>query len=253
VNPLKNTATFGLIGKNLEHSWSKSYFEKKFREEQLDGHVYKNYELNDLSELQDIIRSDESLTGLNVTIPYKEQILNYIDKIDPVAKAIGAINVVRISRNRGKVYLAGYNTDAQAFAESVEPILTKGKKSALVLGTGGASKAVQFALNQLNITYTQVSRNAGPGKMVYAGLTPAIIKRHQIIINTTPLGMFPVLTRCPLIPYNELTNRHLLYDLIYNPEETLFLRKGREKGAKIKNGLEMLHIQADLSWKLWKD
>jgi len=244
--------TYGLIGKNLEHSWSKSYFDRKFREERIPGCHYENFQLRDLTEIKSLIISKPGLLGLNITIPFKEQILQYLDEIDPIARETGAVNVIRITRHDKKINLAGFNTDAPAFQDSLRPLLTGHDQRAIVLGTGGASKAVQFALRKLGIEYILVSRSAGPARLTYKDLVPGIFKNHQLIINATPAGMYPEVDICPLLPYNALNSGHLLYDLVYNPEETLFLKKGRLAGARIKNGLEMLKRQAELSWKIWE-
>jgi len=194
---------------------------------------------------------DPDLAGLNVTIPFKADVIRYLDEIDPVAESIQAVNCIKITRNRKKMKLAGFNTDSAAFRDTLKPLLQKQHRRALVLGTGGAARAVCHALNDLNIEFTLVSRAEKPGVLTYADTSHRIITNHKVIINATPVGMFPDESHCPYLPYDALTTRHLLYDLNYNPEETLFLKKGIEAGALVKNGLEMLHLQAELSWKTW--
>jgi shikimate dehydrogenase len=243
--------TFGLIGKSLGHSWSKFYFEQKFIRENLDDCLYLNFPLSDLQGLYDLISKDLSVSGLNVTIPYKLAVIDYLDELDPAAKAIGAVNCLEINRTVNHLSVKGYNTDMTAFRDTLKPLLDDSCRKALVLGTGGAARAVSFALQDLNIDYSFVSRGKKEGFLTYAELDESIIKGHPLIINSTPAGMFPDLGQSPSLPYKYLTNAHLLYDLIYNPAETLFLRKGAESGAKTKNGLEMLQLQAELSWRIW--
>jgi shikimate dehydrogenase len=242
---------FGLIGKSLLHSRSKEYFLQKFFREHLTDCIYENYPLDDLENLRELILNDPNLCGLNVTTPYKTEIIQYLDEIDPDAKAIGAVNCIKISRNGNIVNLTGYNTDAAAFRETLKPLLSEEHKKALVLGTGGAARAVCHALNELQIGYTLVSRKEKPGALIYNDLIDRIIEEHQLIVNATPLGMFPDENQYPSLPYNALTSKHLLYDLIYNPEETIFIRKGKAAGAQVKNGLEMLYLQAELGWYIW--
>jgi len=242
---------FGLIGKLLDHSWSKEYFHQKFIRENFSDCVYENFQLDDLENLRELILSDHELCGLNVTIPYKLEIMDYVDITDPVAEAVQAVNCIKITRNGNIINLTGYNTDTIAFRESLKPLLRKENRKALVLGTGGSSRAVCHALKDLHIEYTLVSRKEKAGAMTHAELDRRFITDHEIIINATPVGMFPNNDQYPLLPYQYITSQHLLYDLTYNPEETLFLKKGRETGAQVKNGLEMLHLQAELSWEIW--
>lgn len=242
---------FGLIGKFLDHSWSKEYFHQKFIREEIRDCLYENFQLDDLTHLRELILHDQELCGLNVTIPYKSEVMRYVDLIDPVAEAVQAVNCVKITRSGNIINLTGYNTDTIAFRETLKPLLRKEHRKALVLGTGGSSRAVCHALKDLHIAYALVSRKAKAGALTYSSISSRIIADHQVIINTTPVGMFPNNDQCPPLPYKYLTSQHLVYDLIYNPEETLFLKKGRETGAQIKNGLEMLHLQAELSWKIW--
>lgn len=254
---------FALIGYPLGHSFSKEYFTKKFEREGLTDCVYEAFPLESLTEFEELIRSEPELCGLNVTIPHKIGIMFYLDKIDPAAKAIDAVNCIKIVKGRPtedffagelssmKVKLYGYNTDAYAFEKSLKPLLQKQHNHALVLGTGGASRAVTYALNRLGISYKLVSRKAGRKQMKYSDLNRDIINDHLLIINTTPLGMAPNIDEYPEIPYEYLSEKHLLYDLIYNPLETKFLSQGKTQGATVKNGMEMLHLQAEKAWEIW--
>lgn len=245
--------TYGLIGYPLEHSFSQKYFTDKFEKEKLNAR-YLNFPIASISDFPELFKHHPYLAGLNVTIPYKEQVISFLDELDDTAQEIGAVNVIKISWDGLNYSLKGYNSDIVGFKESLFPLLTIDHKRALVLGTGGASKAVVTALKQLNIEYRYVSRTPENENILsYNDLTPEIIKDHKLIINTTPLGMYPQTDKCPSIPYEHLTNEHLLFDLIYNPEETLFLKKGKEKGAKTKNGLEMLYLQAEEAWRIWNE
>ena len=242
-------ALFGLLGRNIAYSFSKKYFTAKFKKESLP-HQYQNIDIENIDDLLDFLANNiEDLKGFNVTIPYKEAIFKYLDEIDAVAEEIQAVNCVKII---DKHYLKGFNTDAYGFEKSIKPLLQSHHKKALILGTGGASKAVAFTLKKLDIEYKFVSRNPKENQLSYDGLNKEILDKFTVIINTTPLGTFGKLeTDFPKIPYAFITKKHLLYDLIYNPKETIFLKKGKEKGAKIKNGLEMLQLQADKSWEIW--
>jgi shikimate dehydrogenase len=242
---------FGLIGKSLLHSRSKEYFVQKFSREDLKNCFYENYSFDDLKDFRGFLFNQPYLIGLNVTTPYKVEIMKYMDDNDLVANVIGAVNCVKISRNENNIKLTGFNTDAEAFRESLKPILGNNHNKALVLGTGGAAKAVCYALKDLNIDYLMVSRIEKPGVLSYSDITSMMMAGNRIIINATPVGMFPDEGQCPGLPYKYLTSKHLLYDLIYNPEETLFLKKGKEAGSQVKNGLEMLYLQAELSWAKW--
>lgn len=234
---------YGLIGHPLGHSFSKDYFTKKFEREGLDCE-YSNYDLEDISMVRQL-----KLSGFNVTIPYKEAIIPYLDELDPMAKEIGAVNTVKVLPD-GR--LKGYNTDVIGFSVALHSILLT-PHSALILGTGGASKAVQYVLKKHRITYHLASRDAKKGDFAYDQLTPEVIKEHLLLINTTPVGMAPNIDMAPAIPYEAITPQHTLIDLIYNPEETLFLQRGRQHGATTNNGLAMLHAQAEASWKIWND
>lgn len=241
---------YGLIGKSLQHSFSKKYFQNKFSTENIFDCNYELFELDTVNELELLIKDTKHLAGLNVTIPYKETVINVVDDIDDIAKEIGAINTIQIDSKTKKT--KGYNTDYLGFKNSLKPFLENIHERALILGTGGASKAVNYALKDLNIDCLFVSRNPKTNDEIsYNDVNEYVIKHHQIIINTTPLGTYPNINTFPELPYQQLTNNHLLYDLVYNPEETLFLKHGKEKGCITINGLQMLKIQAEKSWKIW--
>ena len=234
--------TYGLIGKNISYSFSRNYFNNKFNNEDISNCQYINFDVDNLSKLNNIFNTENH--GFNVTIPYKEAIIPYLDSLDFHAEKIGAVNTINIENGK-KI---GFNTDWIGFKKSIEPLLKPHHTKALILGTGGASKAVIYALDQLQIETLIVSRN---GKTSYEDLSEEIVQNHTIIINCTPVGTFPNVDSAPEIPYNFITKNHLAFDLIYNPAETLFLKKCKEKGAVVKNGLEMLEIQAEESWKIW--
>lgn len=243
---------FGLIGFPLSHSFSKKYFSNKFTEEGISDSGYDLFEMKDVStELPSLIRSDSNLIGLNVTIPHKQAVIPLLHEIDPVAKAIGAVNVIKIANGK----LKGFNSDYYGFKVSLERMLDSVKPiKALVLGTGGASKAVVKALQDMNIEANYVSRSQSDQvKFTYDMVDQAVIQDHQLIINTTPLGMSPNTDSCPDLPYDAISGNHFLYDLVYNPSTTLFMKKGISQGAKTKNGLEMLELQAEKSWEIWND
>ncbi|WP_062059526.1 shikimate dehydrogenase family protein [Aquimarina longa] len=239
---------YGLLGRNISYSFSKGYFLEKFEKENLNCE-YTNF---DLTEIKDIIKIIDNplVHGLNVTIPYKEEVISYLDELDPIAKEIGAINVIKFDKKRKT---KGYNSDHYGFTESLKPLLNKTIKKALILGTGGASKAIGYALNQLNINYTFVSRNPDFNELSYNDLDEDIIQSYKLIINCTPLGTHPNIHNYPDIPYEYITKNHVLYDLIYNPNETTFMIKGKEKGATVSNGLQMLILQAEKAWEIWND
>ena len=240
---------FGLLGKNISYSFSKGYFTEKFSNLGLEKYKYINFDINEIQEFKDVLVNNKRLKGLNVTIPYKEVIIPFLDKLDKTADKIGAVNTIKFTK-RGN--LKGYNTDAFGFEHSLTPLLKNHHKKALILGTGGASKAVAFVLKKNNIQYKFVSRNPSEKKEIsYHDVTETILKEYQILINCTPLGTSPNVDFCPEIPYEFLTQNHLLYDLIYNPSITKFLEKGQQKGAIIKNGLEMLQLQAEEAWRIW--
>lgn len=246
--------TYGLIGFPLKHSFSAMFFTEKFKKENIDAE-YLNFEIEDILQIREVILANLHLKGLNVTIPYKEQVIPFLDELSPEAKKIGAVNVIKIDRNptdKHNSYLKGYNTDYVGFKKSIEPLINSDiHKKALVLGTGGASKAIVQALIDLGIDWKYVSRTAGENKFTYNELTPEIINDYRIIINTSPVGTFPNVNEYPDIPYQYLTRDHLLFDLVYNPAETAFLKKGKAQGATVKNGEEMLHLQAEEAWKIW--
>ncbi len=243
----KTKKIFGLVGKNISYSFSRNYFSEKFKTLNLPNYEYLNFDIQQIDEFLEIIKQSY-LSGLNVTIPYKEQIFPFMDKISKKAKEIGAINTIKITK---KGNLKGFNTDEYGFRKSLKSLLKKHHKRALILGTGGASKAIAYALKKLNIKYKFVSRNKSKNHFLYSDLSLKILEKYTLIINCTPLGTYPNIERCPEIPYEYLTEKHLLYDLVYNPEESLFLQKGKQQGASIKNGQEMLELQAEKAWKIW--
>jgi len=254
---------FGLIGYPLTHSFSKKYFTEKFAKEGFEDCEYEAFPLQSLSDLPDLIKANPDLCGLNVTVPHKIGIIYYLDKLDPAAKAIDAVNCIKIVNQHPveaffsgelsslQVRLEGYNTDAYGFETSLKPLLKKHHTKALILGAGGAARAVAYVLNKLGIAYKHVSRRAIKKQLSYQQVTEDLIRDTLLIVNTTPLGTFPQVDTCPEIPYELLGSKHLLYDLVYNPVETEFLRRGKMQGATVKNGLEMLHLQAEKSWEIW--
>lgn len=238
---------FGLIGKTLKHSFSKPYFEKKFIDEGFKDCCYDNFELESVDQFPKFIEDHPDLKGLNVTIPYKEEVVQFLHSKNKIVESIAACNCIKIENRK----LHGYNTDAVAFKNSLQKYLKPHHKCALILGAGGASKAVQYALKELNIDFLLVSRRKNENQLGYEDAGSEIIKAHQIIINTTPLGMFPNIEQDPPVLYKALTENHLLYDLIYNPPKTKFLQQGEVRGATIVNGYEMLLAQAEESWRIW--
>jgi shikimate dehydrogenase len=243
---------FGLIGYPLSHSFSKRFFTKKFEKENIEGCHYELFPLDTIETFLELIKSHPNLVGLNVTIPYKKAILDYLDEIDEEAEKVGAVNTISIKNGK----LKGYNTDVYGFEISLLNLLKEKKEelpniSALILGTGGAAQAVAYVLKKLSINFQYVSRRKRKNILSYSELDEFLIKKHDLIINTTPLGMSPNQESCPDIPYPFLTSRHFLYDLVYNPEKTLFLRKGASKNARTSNGLEMLILQAEKAWEIW--
>lgn len=247
------THLYGVIGRPLVHSYSPELAKEKFAEKKLSGHDYGRFELQDISELMPLINDKTNLKGLNVTIPYKKDVMEFLDEIDPNAEAIGAVNCVKITRgNDGKPHLKGYNTDWYGFTKSLEPMLRPTHKKALILGTGGASQAIKYALNKLGLETRFVSRTPADGQFSYSDLTPEVMTEYTVIVNTTPVGMFPNTKACPQIPYECLTSNHIAYDVIYNPIKTLFLTQAETKGAQIKNGWEMFVHQALRSYQIWE-
>ena len=242
---------YGLIGYPLGHSFSISYFNQKFADEGINA-KYENYEIASIDELTEILDSTPELRGLNVTIPYKEKVIPFLDSISPEARAIGAVNVIRVTHEKNKTILKGFNSDVIGFTQSIEPMIDKKwHKKALILGTGGASKAICYGLKALGIEPVFVSRYERPETIQYDMITPEVVKEYNVIVNCTPLGMYPKTDECPKLPYEAMDNHTILYDLIYNPDQTLFMRKGAAYGAEVKNGLEMLLLQAFASWEFW--
>ena len=244
----------GLIGFPLSHSFSQNYFRNKFNSDNnLQNFDYLNFPIKTINELPVVIEQNPELLGFNVTIPYKEQIIKYLDEIEPEAQKAGAVNTVKVIRNiSDKYFLKGYNTDIYGFKQSLLPFLSRHHQKALILGTGGAAKAVAYVLKRLNLDFYFVSRNNKAGNILsYQQLTKDIIREHRLIINTTPLGMYPNIDTVPDIPYEWIDEKFLLYDLVYNPEETKFLKSGKEKGAKIINGYQMLVLQAEKAWEIF--
>ena len=241
---------YGLIGYPLTHSFSQNYFNQKFRNENIDAE-YVNFEIPDIGDLMEVISENPNLHGLNVTIPYKEQVIPYLDEIDEDAAQIGAVNVIKFIRNKNSVIFKGYNSDIIGFCDSIAPLLTPNRNKALILGTGGAAKAVYHGLKKLGVEPIYVSRNKQEGMLTYGELSNDIMAEYKVIVNTTPLGMYPRMDECPNIPYQCLTTEHLCYDLLYNPDVTLFIKRAEENGAEVKNGLEMLLLQAFAGWNIW--
>jgi shikimate dehydrogenase len=247
----EESKTFGLLGKNISYSFSRGYFTEKFEKLKLKKYKYVNFDIQQIKDFPVIIGVEKNVRGVNVTIPYKEEIIPFLDKLDETAKNIGAVNTIKFTK-RGN--LKGYNSDVVGFENSIKPLLKSHHKKALILGTGGASKAIAFALNKNSIKFKFVSRNPeGKKEISYDSLSEEILLKYTVIINCTPLGTFPEIEKCPDIPYQFITDAHLLYDLIYNPEVSTFLSKGKEKGAIIKNGFEMLQLQAEESWRIWNE
>lgn len=244
---------YGLIGYPLGHSFSISYFNQKFQDESIDA-VYENFEIPTIDALPEILDSNPNLRGLNVTIPYKEKVIPFLDSVSPEARAIGAVNVIRVTHESNDIKLKGYNSDVIGFTQSIEPMLDKKwHKKALILGTGGASKAIDYGLRNLGLETVFVSRYERPGTIQYKTITPDVIQEYNVIVNCTPIGMYPKTDECPLLPYEAMDQHTILYDLIYNPDETLFMKLGAQYGAQVKNGLEMLLLQAFASWEFWHD
>lgn len=250
---LKKTAliTYGLIGKTLSHSFSAKYFAEKFKKEGITDSEYKNFPLENISKVKDLLTENPNLRGFNVTIPYKKQIIHYLHELSPEAEKIGAVNTVKVIRNKNEFFLKGFNTDVYGFEKSIQPLLESHHKKALILGTGGASDAVKFVFEKLKIEYLFVSRQKSENAITYVDLDKNLISDYKIIVNCTPLGTFPDVENCPAIPYEHISGSHLLYDLVYNPAETKFLNLGKQKNAKTINGLQMLHLQAEKAWEIF--
>ena len=244
--------TYGLIGYPLGHSFSRGYFTDFFSREGIDA-TYKNFELPHIEALAEVLQAEGTLQGFNVTIPYKQQVFAFLDELSDAARAIGAVNVVKVTRHNEGLHLKGYNTDYIGFTDSIRPHLKSHHTHALILGTGGASKAVDYALRQLGLKTQYVSRTAREGLITYEELTPELMAQYTVIVNTTPLGMHPKVDECPPLDYALLTPQHLLYDVVYNPAKTLFLQRGEEAGAATCNGMDMLIGQAKAAWRIWTE
>ena len=244
----KSEKRFGLLGRNISYSFSKGHFTNKFNKKKYEGYTYENFDIEEINVLPEIIKNTAHLKGLNVTIPYKEEVIPFLDKLSKKAKKIGAVNTIKVSK-KGK--LKGYNTDYFGFLKSLKPLLQPHHKKALILGTGGASKGVAFALEELGIEYIFVSRKASENAIDYSQINAEIFQEYQIIINSTPIGTSPNIEACPDIPYELFSKQHIAYDLIYNPAETQFLKNAATHGAQIKNGLDMLVFQAEKAWEIW--
>ncbi len=236
---------FGLVGKNISYSFSRKYFSEKFAKLGLSDHIYENYDLQSINEFQEL--RNKGIRGLNVTIPYKEDVIPFLDRLDPKAAEIGAVNTIKFDEQG----LSGFNTDIYGFRHAIEPMLLPAHKAALILGTGGASKAISFVFKELNIPFRFVSRKPGEGALAYSDLNQKILQQHPVIVNCTPLGTYPKVEQRPDIPYEFITSTHLFFDLIYNPEKTSFLLEGEKRGAAISNGLKMLELQAEKAWSIW--
>ncbi len=243
---------YGLIGYPLGHSFSISYFNEKFANEGIDAQ-YINFEIPSIEALPEVLASNPELKGLNVTIPYKEKVIPYLDNVSPEARAIGAVNVIRVTHKGNDVELKGFNSDVIGFTKSIESMLEKYHKKALILGTGGASKAINYGLRSLGLETVYVSRYERPDTIQYDKITPEVVQEYNVIVNCTPVGMYPHTEECPQLPYEAMDSHNILYDLIYNPDETMFMRRGAEYGANVKNGLEMLLLQAFASWEFWNE
>lgn len=238
---------FGLIGRNISYSFSKGYFTKKFNELGLNTHSYENFDIQEIGQFKDLLQQNPTIKGFNVTIPYKEQIIPFLTNLEEEAKNIGAVNTIKVGRD-GTV---GYNTDAHGFHRSIAPYLEKHHTHALILGTGGASKAIAYVFKKIGIAFTFVSRNPRTEQLNYSDLDRELMLKNTVLINCTPLGTYPDVGNRPDIPYQFITQKHLLYDLIYNPDKTEFLRLGEHSGAKIVNGSKMLEFQAEKAWEIW--
>lgn len=242
--------TFGLIGHPLSHSFSALFFSEKFERESIRDSAYSLFPLTDIAELPHLL-AEKAPLGLNVTIPYKVSVLPFVEELDPAAAEIGAVNCLKISYVDGRPFIKGYNTDAYGFEASLSPLLQVHHQKALIFGDGGAASAVKYVLNKLGIQFKSVLRKPAAGGILYGELDEALLAEHSLLINTTPVGTYPNVAACPEIPYSFVTSKHLAYDLVYNPEETLFLKMVKERGGTTKNGLEMLQLQAERSWEIW--
>ncbi len=242
---------YGLIGFPLGHSFSKKYFSEKFEKEGIDDAVYENYPLEDINGFETLHKGDSELMGLNVTIPHKESVIPFLDVLSEDARNVGAVNTVCLCTKTGRKVKVGHNTDTSGFRKSLEENLTEMPAEALVLGTGGSSKAVVYVLEDMDINVTRVSSSGKEGAIAYSDLTDKLVRKAKLIVNTTPLGMHPNTDACPDIPYDALTTDHLLFDLVYNPVVTKFMQEGRNRGASAVNGYQMLVYQAEEAWEIW--
>lgn len=249
------TRLFGLIGFPLSHSFSKKYFSEKFLREKIENTSYELFPLESIGELSNLLVTQSDLKGLNVTIPYKQAVMPMLSELDVTAQKAGAVNTINITIKEGKPFLKGFNTDVYGFRQSLKPFLESQHDRALILGTGGASKAVAFVLDEIGIPYVFVSRHSKEdGKSLpYDALNADVMKAFKLIVNTTPVGMYPNVDQCPPLPYEHLGSGHFLYDLVYNPVETLFMKEGKKRGALTQNGLDMLHMQAEKAWEIWNN
>lgn len=242
--------TYGLIGYPLGHSFSRGYFTDFFLRKGINAE-YKNFELPTISDITNVLKEETTLQGFNVTIPYKQQVIPYLNELDAAAEAIGAVNVVKVTRCGEDIYLKGYNTDVIGFSDSIRSLLRPHHTHALILGTGGASKAVNYALRELGLSTRFVTRTKREGMLIYDELTPTVMEKYTVIVNTTPLGMHPKTDECPQLDYSLMNSNFLLFDLVYNPEKTPFLQRGEQAGATIQNGMDMLIGQAKAAWDIW--
>jgi len=243
----ENKVRFGLIGKNIDYSFSRAYFTQKFKRLNLDNYVYENFDFQHIDEFAMVLKNEKDIKGFNVTIPYKQEVIKFLLEVDPKATAIGAVNTIKLTKKG----LIGYNTDYYGFQKSIEPFLKEQHKNALILGTGGASKAVAFVFKELGIPFKFVSRNPTETQLHYTDLHQETIENYTVIVNCTPLGTFPSIENKPALPYQFIGKDHLLFDLIYNPKKTAFLREGESRGARIENGHQMLELQAEKAWEIW--
>ena len=244
-----NIKRYGLIGKNIEYSFSRGYFKKKFETENLHDCIYTNFDLNQIKELKNVL-SLKNIFGLNVTTPYKRKVIHYLDRLSPAAEKVNAVNTIKFHKDGTT---SGHNTDVYGFEKSLLEIINKLPKKALILGTGGASSAVAYVMKKLKIEFSYISRRGGENTTIYTDVDEITINEHKLIINASPVGTFPNIYNAPDLPYQFLTKNHILYDLIYNPTETRFLREGKTRGSKILNGQKMLEYQAEKSWEIWNE
>lgn len=243
---------YGIIGNPLGHSFSRGFFTEKFAREGIDAQ-YLNFQIPEIKLLPEVLKENPELRGLNVTLPYKREVIPFLDELSEEAREIGAVNVIRCTMDNGRWTMKGFNSDIIGFTESIKPLLKPHHKKALILGTGGASRAIRVGLNRLGLEWKYVSRTPHEGMFTYNDITAETLKEYEVIVNCSPVGMYPKVDECPAIPYEYLTPDNLLFDLVYNPEITLFMKKGTLQGATVKNGLEMLHLQAIASWNFWNE